>query len=69
MRKCQVTQRKTAFGHKVAHCNIKTKRTFKVNMISKKVWIDGKFVRMKLSARGLRTLDKIASSGLATQIA
>jgi large subunit ribosomal protein L28 len=44
----------------VAHCNKKTKREFRVNMISKRVWVPEleKFVRVKLSARGLKTLDK-----------
>jgi large subunit ribosomal protein L28 len=60
MRMCSVTKRTTSFGHRVAHCNKKTKRTFQVNMISKRVWVPelNKFVRVKLSARGLKTLDK-----------
>jgi large subunit ribosomal protein L28 len=66
MRKCIVTERTTSFGHNVAHCNKKTKRTFRVNMISKRVWVEelNKFVRVKLSARGLKTLDKNGSSYL-----
>ncbi len=67
-RKCAITGRITGFGHRVAHCNIKTNRAFQVNMISKKIWVPalGKFVRIKISARGLKTLDKNGADSLLT---
>lgn len=60
MRKCSVSERTTGFGHRVAHCNKKTKRTFRVNMISKRVWVPelNRFVRVKLSARGRKLLTR-----------
>lgn len=59
-RKCPVTERKTAFGNTVAHCNKKQSRAFRVNMIKKKLWVasQNRFVTLRLSARGLKTLDK-----------
>jgi len=67
-RKCSVTGRITGFGHNVAHCNKKTKRVFQVNMIEKRVWVPSlaRFVRVKLSARGLKTLDKNGADYLLT---
>lgn len=67
-RKCAITGRITGFGHRVAHCNKKTKRVFQVNMISKRIWVPSlaKFVRVKLSARGLKTLDKNGADSLLT---
>ena len=60
MNVCQITGRRTASGNNVAHCNIKTKRKFKANIHTRKVWVSSleKFVTVKLSARGLKTLDK-----------
>ncbi len=67
-RKCAVTGRITGFGNHVAHCNKKTKRVFRVNMISKRIWVPAlqKFVRIKISARGLKTLDKNGADSLLT---
>ncbi|MBM4222559.1 MAG: 50S ribosomal protein L28 [Gammaproteobacteria bacterium] len=67
-RKCAITGRITGFGQNVAHCNKKTKRTFQVNMHTKRVWVPclGKFVRVRLSARGLKTLDKNGADFLVT---
>lgn len=60
MNVCQITGRKTKAGQNVAHCNKKTKRQFKANIHTKKVWLETeqRFVSVKLTARGLKTLDK-----------
>lgn len=65
-RKCPITGRKTSFGHTVAHCNKKENRTFSVNMLKKKVWISSqnRFVTIRISARGLKTLDKYGTEYL-----
>ena len=59
-RKCQISGKKTGFGHTVSHSNIKTKRRFHVNIVSKKVFLahENRWVRLKLSTRMLRTLNK-----------
>lgn len=55
-----VTGRGTARGNNVSHSNIKTKRTFKVNVRWKKFWLaaENRFVRLRVSNRGMRTIDK-----------
>lgn len=60
-RVCMVTGKGTARGNNVAHCNIKRKRTFKTNVRWKKIWVESenRFVRVKLSSRGLRNLEKM----------
>lgn len=59
-RQCEVTGRKTVFGNKVSHSNRKTRRKFKLNLVTKRVYIadENRFVKMTLSTRALRTLRK-----------
>lgn len=57
---CALTSKKRMGGHKVSHSNIKTKRVLKPNVQMKRVFdIDtGRFVRLALSTKALRTLNK-----------
>ncbi len=59
-RVCMVTGKGTARGNNVSHSNIKTKRTFKVNVHWKRFWLatESRFVRLRVSNRGMRTIDK-----------
>lgn len=59
-RRCEISGRGTASGNKVSHSNRKTKRTFKVNLISSRVWDEeaGRWVRLKVTSRVLRTIRK-----------
>jgi large subunit ribosomal protein L28 len=59
-RTCAVTKKKVTVGHNVSHANNKTKRTFmpnlqKVSLLSE---ILGSNVRLKVSVRGLKTIEK-----------
>lgn len=58
---CQVTGKKPMFGHNVSHANNKTKRRFNVNLQRKRFWVESlkKFVTLRVSARGMRTIDKV----------
>lgn len=62
-RTCEVTGKKRLIANKVSHSNIKTKKAKQVNLKNK--WIfdpaTGQKVRLKLSAAGIRTLDKVGS--------
>ncbi|QFP41979.1 50S ribosomal protein L28 [Borrelia miyamotoi] len=73
-RECEITGKKTMFGHNVPrkglarrkggggqHIGLKTKRTFKVNLINKKFFIPelGKNINIKVSANALRSISKI----------
>jgi large subunit ribosomal protein L28 len=47
-------------GHRVSHANNKSKRVFEPNLHEKRIWSPalGRFVRMRVSAKALRTIDK-----------
>ncbi len=57
---CQVTGKRPSSGHNVSHSNRKTKRRFLPNMLTKKVLNPktGKVEKIKVSAHGLRILNK-----------
>jgi large subunit ribosomal protein L28 len=72
-RTCAITHAKPAQGHRInrsgkakkkggigTHVTSNTPRTFLPNLQEKRIWVPElkKFVRVKLSARGLKTLDK-----------
>jgi len=47
-------------GHNVSHSNIKTKRRFLPNLHHHRFWVESenRWVRLRISAKGLRTIDK-----------
>lgn len=56
--KCDVTGKGKQFGHNVSHSKRRTQKVWKPNLQTKRVVIDGKKVKMKVSAAGIRTLKK-----------
>lgn len=68
---CAVTGKKPMHGHNVSHANNKTKRRFEVNLHTKRFWVDsqGRYVRLKVSAKGMRIIDKLGIDKVLTQIA
>ena len=59
-RVCQVTGKRPRSGNKVSHSNIKKRRRFLPNLHTQRFWLEseGRWVTLKLSTRGLRTLEK-----------
>jgi len=72
-RVCQITGAKVCTGRKIhrsgrakkkggigRHVTETVKRQFKPNLRDKRVWVPelGKYVRVRVSARGLKTMDK-----------
>ncbi|GAO44411.1 50S ribosomal protein L28 [Flavihumibacter petaseus] len=59
-RVCQVTGKTPITGHRVSHSNIKTKRRFLPNLLTKRFFLpeEDKWITLKLSAEGLRTINK-----------
>ncbi len=57
---CAVTGKKPLSGNNVSHANNKSKRRQLPNLQLKRVWDEEgkKFVKMRVSARGIKTLDK-----------
>ncbi len=62
-RTCDLTGKKRLIGHKVSHSNIKTKMKQEVNLHTKRVFDPetGRTVKLRLSAKAIRTLDKLGS--------
>ena len=57
---CQITGKKAMVGNNVSHSKRRTKRTFEVNLFSKKFyWVEqDMWISLKISAAGLRTINK-----------
>jgi large subunit ribosomal protein L28 len=64
-RKCVFTGKRPNVANKVSHSNRKSKKRQLPNIQSKRLWWaeGGRYVRMRLSTRAMRTIDK---KGLAT---
>jgi large subunit ribosomal protein L28 len=58
---CPITGKRTVTGNNVSHAHNKTRRTWEPNLQWKRIWIpsENRFVRMRISARGLRTVQKL----------
>ncbi len=59
-RRCSITGRGPLSGNHVSHSKRRVKRVQKPNLKSKRIYVPelGRFVRIKLSARALRTVNK-----------
>ena len=60
-RVCQITGKAPMVGHQVSHANNKTKRRFMPNLQYRRFWVESenRWVRLRLTTAGLRTVDKI----------
>lgn len=58
---CQLTGRKPGFGNAISHSHRRTRRRFDPNIQSKRYWLpsEGRFVRLTLSAKGIKTVDRL----------
>ncbi|MBS1147440.1 MAG: ribosomal protein [Proteobacteria bacterium] len=59
-RVCVVTGKKPMVGNNVSHANNRTKRRFLPNLQQHRFWVEAenRWVRLRLSAAALRTIDK-----------
>lgn len=59
-RVCQVTGKRPMSGNNVSHANNKTRRRFLPNLHMKKIWVESeqRYVKLRVSPKGLRTIDK-----------
>ena len=57
---CEVTGKRPMAGNNVSHANNKTRRRFSPNLHSKRFWVpsENRFVRLRVSAAGMRIIDK-----------
>ncbi|MFZ6052820.1 50S ribosomal protein L28 [Halocola ammonii] len=60
-RVCQLTGKKVITGNHVSHSNRKTKRKFYPNLLKKSFYVpeEDRTVTLKISAKALRTVNKI----------
>jgi len=59
-RRCSITGKKPLSGNHVSHANNKVRRRQLPNLQKKRIYVSelGGFVKIKLSTRALRTIDK-----------
>ena len=58
---CQVTGKGPMVGNNVSHANNKTKRRFLPNLQQRRLWVESeqRYVRLRVTAAGLRKIDKL----------
>ena len=63
--KCQISKKSNQHGNRVSHAKNRRKHKFKPNLQSKKIYIpeEGRTVRVKVSTRVIRTIDKLGLKG------
>ncbi|MFI5529983.1 50S ribosomal protein L28 [Kitasatospora sp. NPDC051853] len=67
---CQLTGRKPSFGNTISHSHRRTSRRFDPNIQRKRYWLpgEGRYVRLTLSAKGLKTVDTIGIEAAVARI-
>lgn len=58
MQKCEITGKGKQYGNNVSFSLRRTKKVWKPNLQNKTVMVDGKKVKLKVSASAIRTLKK-----------
>lgn len=67
---CQVLGTQPGFGHSISHSHVRTKRRFDPNIQKKRFWVPslGRTVTLRVSTRGLKTIDKLGIDVVAARI-
>ena len=70
-RVCQVTGKRPMSGNNVSHAHNKTRRRFAPNLHMHRFWVPSqqRFVRLRVSAAGLRVIDKKGIEAVLADIA
>ncbi len=70
MSHCQVLGTTPGFGHSISHSHVRTKRRFNPNLQRKRYWAPslGRYVRLTVSARGIKTIDKRGIDAVVAEI-
>ena len=68
--RCVVTGKSVMFGNNVSHSNKKTRRRFNSNIHKKRFWVaeENRWVTLKVSARGIRTISKKGISKILSEL-
>ena len=67
---CQVTKKRPKTGNNVSHAKNRTKRRFLPNLHKRRIWVpsEERYVTLNVSAKGLRTIDKIGIEAVLEKI-
>ncbi|MGC3000998.1 50S ribosomal protein L28 [Streptomyces sp. G35A] len=67
---CMLTGARPGFGNRISHSHRRTSRRFDPNIQTKRYWLsgEGRHVRLRLSARGIRTVDTIGVEAAVARI-
>jgi large subunit ribosomal protein L28 len=67
---CVVTGKKPVYGNTVSHANNHRRTRFEPNLQEKRIWIEEekRWVRVRLSARALKTITKNGTHALAKML-
>ncbi|CAL9464166.1 50S ribosomal protein L28 [Streptomyces sp. enrichment culture] len=67
---CMLTGAQPGFGNRISHSHRRTSRRFDPNIQTKGYWLpsEGRYVRLKLSARGIKTVDTIGVEAAVARI-
>ncbi len=67
---CQVLGTSPGFGHSISHSHVRTKRRFNPNIQRKHYWVPslGRHVRLDVSVRGIRTIDRRGIDAVVAEI-
>ncbi|KAA8821983.1 50S ribosomal protein L28 [Bifidobacterium vespertilionis] len=68
---CQILGTRAGTGNRVSHSHRKTRRRFNPNLQTKRYWVPslGRRVTLTLSARGIKTIDRIGIEAAIVRIA
>ncbi|MFD4985453.1 50S ribosomal protein L28 [Streptomyces sp. NPDC058372] len=67
---CQLTGAQPGFGNNISHSHRRTSRRFDPNIQRKRYWLpgEGRYVRLTLSARAIKTVDTIGIEAAVARI-
>lgn len=68
--RCQLTGAEPGFGNRISHSHRRTSRRFDPNIQRKRYWLpsEGRYVRLSLSAKAIRTVDGIGIEAAVARI-
>ena len=69
-RVCMVTGKRPQSGNKVSHAKNRTRRRFTPNLHSHRFWVESekRFVKLRLSSKGMRIIDKLGIDSVLADI-
>ena len=69
-RVCQVTGKRPQSGNNVSHAKNRTRRRFLPNLHEHRFWVstEKRFVKLRVSAKGMRIIDKLGIDSVLSDI-